>query len=577
MEARLRVKDTGDGDDSTNGDIPDPDDQSRGSQSTNSEFVDFFRQASPYIANHRGAVHVVVVPGSVMVHEDKAILNGIVQDVQMLNSLGVRVVLVLGSNEQVNEMSKKRGVEVDVVDGYRVTSPESLEIAMEAAGRNNVLVQALLSRGINVAVTRKHGDRGEHVEFLPFGSSNNGFQNGLNGTKDGMIGDSSSLSRNSVTTTTRPGGGATATSGNFITAKRRGIVNGVDFLYTGDVVSVDVNAIYQRLSQGDVVLLSSLGFNAAGEVLNCQCYDVAVSLAIDINADKLISYVAPEDMPVNENGTRAKYFPLSSAENYIGSKWAEDVFDMGSMGKQYGNTNLSPWRQLQDTGFEWRIDGANQEVCAAVFTCKAGVRRAHLLDYTVPGALLLELYTLDGIGAMVSADRYEGTRQALLEDWIHIKDILAPLAKEGIVVKKSDDDLIAEVESGAFSVVERDGKIIACAALRRYEVQVSEQSRKNEKNGSSKESVEIVAEVAAFAVKPAYRNEGRGDQLLTYLENVASESGITKLFLLTTRTADWFSERGFLHAGAAAGNELLPPGKEVVMGRNSQVYIRTLR
>ena len=275
-------------------------------------FVEFFRQASPYIANHRGATFVVVVPGSVMADPDRTILEGIVQDVAMLNSLGVRVAVVIGSNEQVSAMCEKRSVPVEVHDGYRVTSPERLEIAMEAAGRNNVLVQALLSRGINVAVTRKHGDLGDHVEFLPFGDRNGGGDGSASGNS---VGSMDTLSR--AGGGSRPGGGATATSGNFITAKRRGIVHGVDFQYTGDVVYVDVDAVAQRMRQGDVVLLSSLGFNAAGEVLNCQCYDVAVSLAVDVAADKLISYVAPQDMPRGEDGARAKYMPLSVAEAYI--------------------------------------------------------------------------------------------------------------------------------------------------------------------------------------------------------------------------------------------------------------------
>ena len=68
---------------------------------------------------------------------------------------------------------------------------------MEAAGRNNVMVQALLSRGINVAVTRKHGDRGSHAELLPWGQGGggggggssefggNGGTNGLGGSFSG--------------------------------------------------------------------------------------------------------------------------------------------------------------------------------------------------------------------------------------------------------------------------------------------------------------------------------------------------------------------------------------------------------
>ena len=171
------------------------------------------------------------------------------------------------------------------------------------------------------------------------------------------------------------------------------------------------------------------------------------------------------------------------------------------------------WQRLTERGLQWRVAGCPQEVCAAVFSCKAGVRRAHLIDYTLSGALLLELYTFDGIGAMVSRDQYEGTRPAKPGDWIHIKSILEPLAVSGVVVAMSDDALSAEVTSGNFSVMERDGKIIGCAALRRYPCE----------DGTGE-----AAEVAAFAVQPGYRNEGRGDQLLSYLESRATAAGIER-------------------------------------------------
>ena len=390
-----------------------------------------------------------------------------------------------------------------------------------------------------------------------------------------------------------------------------------------------------------------MGFNAAGEVLNCQCYDVAVSVAIDLGADKLVSYVAPRDMPKNDDGERMKYMPLSVAERFISelaekkgardegdiegadieradidgslrddaSAWSEEVTRAvrhssstsstdghprsdadgwmldgwrwlkqpellgdgtssartdASASADWSSESLaaanSPWRRLTERGLRWRVEGCPQEVCAAVFSCKAGVRRAHLVDYSVPGALLLELYTFDGIGAMVSRDRYEGTRPAKPGDWIHIKTILEPLAAEGTTVAVSDDALIDEVSAGNFSVMERDGKVIACAALRLYPARTD----------GSGETDEGVAEVASFAVRPGYRNEGRGDQMLSYLETRAKEAGIEKLFLLTTRTADWFTQRGFIHAGAAVDSPLLPPGKKAQEGRNSQLYIRAL-
>ena len=575
-------------------------------------FVDFFRQASPYIANHRGATFVVHVPGSVMADPDRAILEGI-DDIAMLNSLGARVAVVVGSNEQVSAMCARRSVPVEVVDGYRVTTPESLEIAMEAAGRNDVLVQALLSQGVNIAVTRKHGDSRD-----PRGAGGGGGYAFEETPAYGSDIDVMSRDRwGSNANAGRPGGGASATSGTSSPPSVAGSCAAWIFQYTGDVVYVDVDAVAQRLRFGDVVLLSSLGFNAAGEVLNCQSYDVAVSLAVDVAADKLISYVAPGDMPVGEDGARAKYMPLRGggrisrlasrgcSDETTGletTKDAEEVEEASpSMPEQWrwldregddevrgalaeksatrrdggdgdgndGNAFSSPWRRLAEKGLRWRVDGCPQEISAAVFSCKAGVRRAHPIDYTVPGALLLELYTLDGVGAMVSRDRYEGTRRARPEDWTHIKSILEPLAKQGVTVAHgSDDELIEEVTSGAFAVTERDGKIIACAALRRYKTVETTTERRVEND-------DVIGEIAAFAVRPGYRNEGRGDALLEYLEREARRENIQTLFLLTTR-GGLVHARGFAHAGAADTSPLLPPGKKTMPGRNSQLYVRSL-
>ena len=264
------------------------------------KFVEFFRQASPYIVNHHGSVMVVVIPGEVFVAKD--ILQGIVQDVALLQSLGVRVVLVLGSNKQVEEGLVDRGIGSEVVDGYRVTTPEALEVAMEAAGRNSVLTQALLSRGINVAVTRRHGDRGNEEEERGGGGG------GPSGVAFGR----------GVVSPSRERGLRHRRLRQLHPGQAKGVVKGIDFEYTGDVVSVDVDAVRARLEMGDVVLLSSLGFNAAGEVLNCQAYDVAVSVAVDLRADKLVSYLSPADMPRDgTTGTRMKYMPLSVAEEYI--------------------------------------------------------------------------------------------------------------------------------------------------------------------------------------------------------------------------------------------------------------------
>lgn len=522
-----------------------------------SAFVDFFRQASPYIALHRGSTFVVLIPGDVSASPER--LGGVVRDVALLHDLGVRIVLVVGASDQVSELTRVKGGEVKFVDDYRVTDDVAMESAMEANGRNQVLVQALLSRAPTVSITRRHKD----------------------GDGDGDGGMSSN------------GASVVATSGNYIFAKRMGTLNGTDFQRTGEVTRVDARGIKKKLAQGDIVLLSSLGFNAAGEVLNCQSFDVALATAIDLKADKLIVMTDPSHMPYEGmHGVERvpRFLSLRSAEAYLAKTYASkgslngssnswrwlqmDYTIDGSDGQSVEkveraehmfdtmrgvNDSISRFESIMERDLTWRVPHCPQELCLATFACKAGVRRAHLVDPTVSGSLLVELYTRDGIGCMVARDRYEGMRVAQMADWESIKRILEPLVSSGAVIARSDESLIDEVNKGYFHVTERDGKVIACCALKPC--------------GSNADAYEV----AAFAVSPEYRRGGKGDALLEYAETYATDTlKASTLFLLTTRTADWFVQRGFENKGLAEGNPELPAGKVVQSGRGSILFVKPL-
>ena len=245
---------------------------------------------------------MVLIPGDVSASTAK--MESVVRDVSLLHDLGVRIVLVVGASDQVSELTTMRGGEVNFVDDYRVTDEAAMEAAMEANGKNQVLVQALLSRAPTISITRRHRD----------------------GDEDGA-GERGMASN---------GANVVATSGNYIFAKRMGTVNGTDFQRTGEVTRVDAKGIKKKLSQGDIVLLSSLGFNAAGEVLNCQSFDVALATAIDLKADKLIVMTDPSHMPYEGNDSAERvprYLPLRSAEAYLA--------------KMYGTKDLNGGRRCQ--------------------------------------------------------------------------------------------------------------------------------------------------------------------------------------------------------------------------------------
>jgi amino-acid N-acetyltransferase len=190
----------------------------------------------------------------------------------------------------------------------------------------------------------------------------------------------------------------------------------------------------------------------------------------------------------------------------------------------------------------------------AVKACRAGVRRSHLIGRSTDGALLLELFTRDGIGTLVTEESYETLRPATIEDVGGILALIAPLERDGSLIRRSRE--LLEMEIDRFSVVERDGMIVGSAALYPF-------------------PDEHLAEVACVAVSPDYRGRGRGDQLLKDMEAKGRRLGLQRLFVLTTRTAQWFQERGF----QLATLDELPVERKALYNyqRNSKVLIKSLR
>ncbi len=269
-----------------------------------------------------------------------------------------------------------------------------------------------------------------------------------------------------------------------------------------------------------MVLLSPLGYSPTGEVFNLSAEEVATAAAVALHAEKLILLV--DDAGVRDNKRRLlRHMSLLEAEQLLRSR-----------------------RSLSN---DWIRHLGN-----AVESCRRGVKRTHLIDRSASGGLLMELFTRDGIGTLISAESYEGLRAASIDDVGGILQLIAPLEAEGVLVKRSRE--LLEMEIDHFLVVKRDGMIVACAALYPYP-------------GG-------VAELAGLAVHPDYRSQGRGDSLLQAIEQRARHDGIKRLFVLTTRTAHWFQERGFRKAELSD----LPVEKQNLYNyqRKSKVFIKAV-
>ena len=437
------------------------------------DFIQWFRSASPYIHAHRGQTFVLSLPGEAVSDPGFAHL---VHDIALLSSLGIRLVLVFGTRVQIETCLQERQVDTRYAEGLRITDAAALQCVKEAAGAVRVEIEALLSMG------------------LP------------NSPMEGAR--------------IRVG------SGNFVTAKPLGVRDGVDFCHTGEVRRVDAEAINARLANNEIVLVPPLGYSSTGEVFNLYADDLATAIAIALGASKLIFLLECGGV-VDEAGRLIRQLTQSEAEKLL--------VKLKSRGEA---AEENPVRQLE----------------CAIEACARGVTRTHLIERRLNGVLLLELFSRDGVGTMVSAAPFDQIRTATVDDVGGILGLIEPLERDGVLVRRSREKL--EMEIDHFTVLVRDGAIIGCAAL-------------------YPDKDTHVAELACLTVHSDYQNQGRGEALYASLERDAKGAGASRVFVLTTRAAHWFLERGF---NPAEINDLPLARKRLYnYTRQSKVFIKQLQ
>ena len=313
-------------------------------------------------------------------------------------------------------------------------------------------------------------------------------------------------------------------SGNFVTARPIGIRDGVDYEHTGEVRRIDTEAIRQRLADGAIVLVSPLGYSPTGEVFSLRAEEVATAIAAEIRAAKLVFLLEGPGI-VDGEGALIRELTLEEA-NALAADLPPDPDGRDALGIRL--------RQ-------------------SIRACRGGVSRVHIIDRRIQGALLLELFSRDGVGTMVNADTYDSIRRASIDDIGGILELIRPLEESGVLMRRSREKL--ETEIAHFNVVDRDGAVVACAAMYPF-------------------PGDRLAELACLAVDDAYRRGQYGERLLTLTEREAREAGAERLFVLTTHAAHWFRERGFVEAD----HSILPGERQALYNfqRRSRVLVRAL-
>jgi len=453
--------------------------QSNISANNAKDFVQWFRSATPYIHAFGGRTFVIAFGGEIV---DEKQFIALSHDLNLLASLEVRLVLVHGARPQIEQRLKRAKLTPILHNGLRVTDDEAMEIVKEANGAVRVEIEALLSMGI--------------------------------------------------ANSPMAGADIRVASGNFVTAKPLGVRDGVDLQHTGEVRKVDAISIQKRLNDGELVLLSPLGYSPTGEAFNLSLEDVAVSTAIALDADKLIFLMDSEGVH-NLRGELLREMTAEKAKNLLHNV----------------QNNEAPINVSEDV---------NYYLPAAVRACEHGVARTHLISRHIDGAIIQELFTHNGVGTMVTEQSLETMRQANIDDVGGILKLIEPLENEGVLVRRGRERI--EVEIDHFYVMEHDNRTIGCAALYPF--------------SNTMKPSESMVEFACLAIDPQYRGGGRGYKLFNYCQKQAKELGFKQLFCLTTHTEHWFLERGFIEGSI----EKLPAEKQKMYNyqRNSKVFIKTL-
>lgn len=324
-------------------------------------------------------------------------------------------------------------------------------------------------------------------------------------------------------------------SGNYVTAQPFGIHDGVDYLHTGSVRDVHTDALHAQLEAGHLVLLPPLGYSLTGEVFNLPAEEVAMRTAIELGADKLILYI--DKLPADQDGKAVRQ---ASAQRF----------------EMLAATQSS--------------DALQRTMTHAVQAARQGVARVHLLESAKPDALLEELFTRDGSGTLITAEHWENIRGATIADVGGLIELITPLQENGALTTRSREQL--ELEIDHFVVSERDGMIIACAALflDRDRPELRDAPHRDEPGGDP----DHTAEIACVATHPQYRGGGRADQLIRFLEARARTAGCHQVRILSTRTGHWFIERGYREIPL----DTLPAWRRAHYShqRNSRIYLKDL-
>ncbi|HTY64019.1 MAG TPA: amino-acid N-acetyltransferase [Acidobacteriota bacterium] len=432
--------------------------------------VDTIRTAFRYINRFKGHTFVIRIEGELLDHSFFPLL---VKDIVLLKKMGIRIALVPGARKRINELLAAAGIFCPTVGGIRVTPPEAMPYVEMAAFDVSNTIMTLLSED----------------------------------DCDAII-------------------------GNWVKARRLGVLDGTDYQCTGETEKVKVDIIEGLLSGGFIPIFPNIGWSGTGKPYNVSSSELAFAIASALHASKLFFIT-------DFGGISAEGFMIPpgvdiTPDNIISQLTAPQAKSFLDL-----NEKLAKSYQIEIVSMAYRA-------------CQAGIERVHVIDGREDGMLLKEIFSNRGLGTMIYADPHENIRGAVHADIPDILKIMRPFVKENVLIPRRREDLETKITD--YALYEVDGTLHGCGALHVFP----------DKSG----------EIAGIAVDKMYANYGIGKKLVAFLLEKAAGLNLDKIFLLTTHTADWFLELGF----AEGTFEDLPLEKKAAYNkaRNSLVLMYDL-
>lgn len=431
------------------------------------------RDVIRYIKKFKGSTIVIRIDDDVV---DSPLFAGHMHDLALLHETDIRIVIVPGAQNHISKVLDAYGIEWAMRGGIRVTNEEGMNFIKMAAFDVS-----------NRIMTQLSGER------------------------------------------------MSAVIGNWVRARGRGIVDGVDYGSAGIVDKIQLDSLTSALEDGFIPIVPCVGWTSTGRPYNISSTELAVATAVALKAEKL--FFMGSGATISIDSYQMPPGAALSPEGRLAAISVDDIERFIALNRDVENPRC-PTHELSDLLVQGRD------------ACLRGVTRSHILDADIDGVIPAEIFSDLGSGTMIYRNDYGTFRTMTRDDIPAVLSLMNPFVEEGILLPRTSEEL--EREAGDYTVYEIDGGIRACAALHGYP--------------------ENVGEIAGLAVDEAYAHMGIGPKLMDMLIERGQKAGFQAVFVLTTQTADWFERFGF----KSAEIDLLPAKRKEKWSkkRGSRMLIR---